>query len=348
MRALTIDGKRIDDTEDCYVIAEIGHNHQGSVEQCKKMFRIAKECGAHAVKLQKRNNKAIFTEAAYNQVYDNRNSYGDTYGVHREVLEFDEAQFRDLIQYAADLGITLFSTAFDVESADMLDKLGTPAYKVASFDLRFTPLLRHVAEKGKPIIISTGASTLDDIRRAYEVIHPINPNVAILQCTSSYPCEFEELDLGVITTLRHEFEDCVIGYSGHDSGIAMAVAAYVLGARIVEKHFTLNRASKGTDHAFSLEPVGLRKMCRDLQRCRAAMGDGVKKVYESEKRPFSKMSKKIVAAGPMSAGTVLDWKHLDYRSPGDGMPPWQADQLVGRTLKCDVGKEETLSLDLVN
>ena len=109
MRALTIDGKRIDDTEDCYVIAEIGHNHQGSVEQCKKMFRIAKECGAHAVKLQKRNNKAIFTEAAYNQVYDNRNSYGDTYGFHREVLEFDEAQFRDLIQYAADLGITLFS-----------------------------------------------------------------------------------------------------------------------------------------------------------------------------------------------------------------------------------------------
>ena len=159
-----------------------------------------------------------------------------------------------------------FSTAFDLQSADFLAELGVPAFKMASGDLKSTPLLKHVARMGKPMVISTGGAELDDVRRAYDAIMPINTQLAILQCTAGYPAAFDELDLRVIATYRQQFPDAVVGFSSHDNGIAMPVAAYMLGARVVEKHFTLNRAMKGTDHAFSLEPVGLRKMVRDLER----------------------------------------------------------------------------------
>ena len=155
------------------------------------------------------------------------------------------------------------------------------------------------------MIVSTGGALLEDVQRAYDTIMPINPQLAILQCTAGYPAAFEELDLRVIATYRERFPGAVIGFSSHDNGIAMPVAAYMLGARIVEKHFTLNRAMKGTDHAFSLEPVGLRKMVRDLERTYKAMGDGSKKIYDSEKAPIVKMGKSLVVARDLPSGHVL-------------------------------------------
>jgi sialic acid synthase len=267
MRQLRIDGVTIDDAAGCYVVAEIGHNHQGSLERCKELFRLARECGVQAVKLQKRDNHSLYTREMYDQPYDNENSFGPTYGKHREALEFGRPEYLELQRYARELGITFFATAFDIASADFLAELDMPAHKIASGDIRNLPLLRHVARLGKPVILSTGGATLDDVERAYETVMPINRELAILQCTAGYPAAFEELDLRVITTYREHF-DVVIGLSSHDNGIAMAPAAYVLGARIVEKHFTWNRAAKGTDHPFSLEPVGLRKLVRDLQRVR--------------------------------------------------------------------------------
>jgi N-acetylneuraminate synthase/sialic acid synthase len=205
--------------------------------------------------------------------------------------------------------------------------------------------LKHIAKKGKPIILSTGGCDMSDIRRAYDAIMPINQNMSILQCTSCYPSKFNELDLRVIQTLKELFPDIIIGFSGHDSGIAMAVAAYVLGAKIIEKHFTLNRANKGTDHAFSLEPIGLKKMCRDLKRCYEAMGDGTKKIYEDEIKPRMKMAKKIVAARNLTAGHIVAYEDLDFRSPGDGMPPYEYELIVGKTLNRDISFEEPFSLD---
>ena len=276
-RELIVDGTRIADDTDCWVIAEIGHNHQGSLEQCKELFAEAARCGAHAVKLQKRDNRALYTREAFNRPYENENSYGPTYGQHREALEFGRPEYQELKAYAAQIGVTFFATAFDFGSAEMLADLDMPAYKIASGDLTNTPLLRFVAEIGKPMILSTGGGTLDDVRRAHDCVAELNPQLALLQCTAGYPVEnWDELDLRVIETYRQLFEDTVVGYSGHDNGIAMPVAAYVLGGRIVEKHFTLNRAMKGTDHRFSLEPVGLRKLVRDLQRTRLALGKGDK------------------------------------------------------------------------
>jgi N-acetylneuraminate synthase/sialic acid synthase len=344
MRQLRIDSVTIDDAAGCYVIAEIGHNHQGSLERCKELFRLARECGAHAVKLQKRDNRSLYTREMYDRPYDNENSFGPTYGAHREALEFGPDQYRELQRSARDLGITFFATAFDVPSADFLAALDMPAYKIASGDLKNLPLLRYVARFGKPMIISTGGARLEDVERAYEALVPLNSQIGILQCTAGYPAKFEELDLRVISTYRERFPNVVVGLSAHDNGIAMATAAYVLGSRIVEKHFTWNRAAKGTDHAFSLEPPGLRKLVRDLDRVRQALGDGVKKVYPSEEGPILKMGKKLVAARDLPTGHVLTPQDIAMKSPGDGLSPCMLDQIIGRTLLRPLRADDTIQL----
>jgi N-acetylneuraminate synthase/sialic acid synthase len=344
MRQLTINGVSVSDAGACFVIAEIGHNHQGDLKRCKELFRAAHEAGADAVKLQKRDNRSLYTREMYNKPYDNENSFGATYGQHREALEFGRAEYQELQRYARELGITFFATAFDVPSADFLADLDMPAYKIASGDLRNIPLLQHVARLGKPVIVSTGGATQEDVERAYAAIMPINPQLCILQCTAGYPAAFEELDLRVITTYRELFPDSVIGVSGHDNGIAMAPVAYVLGARVLEKHFTLNRAAKGTDHSFSLEPVGLRKLVRDLQRVRVALGDGEKKVYPSEEAPILKMSKKLVAARDLPTGHVLQAGDVALKSPGDGLPPHMLEVVIGRTLLRPLRADDTIQL----
>lgn len=348
MRKLSIDGKTIQDNADCYVIAEIGHNHQGKLETAREMFRVAKECGADAVKLQKRNNRKLFTRAGYNKPYDNPNSYGTTYGEHREFLEFGWIEYKELMDYAAEIGVTMFATAFDFDSADFLAKLEVPAFKIASGDLKNIPLLTHIAAFQKPMVLSTGGGTMEDVNRAYDAVMPINDKLCILQCTAGYPAEFDELNLRVITTFRERFPTTTIGLSSHDNGIAMAVAAYMLGARVVEKHFTLNHTWKGTDHAFSLEPTGFRKMVRDLRRLRVAIGDGVKRVYESEVTPIIKMGKKLVAARDLPAGHAIQREDIALKSPGDGLPPYELDKVIGRVTRQDLKEDDAISFEVLN
>jgi N-acetylneuraminate synthase/sialic acid synthase len=348
MRKLTIDGKTIEDAGDCYVIAEIGHNHQGKLETAKEMFKTAKECGADAVKLQKRDNRSLYTKAAYDKPYENENSYGATYGEHREHLEFGWSEYRELVDYARQIGITLFATAFDFPSVDFLAKLDMPAFKVASGDLKNIPLLTYMAQTGKPIILSTGGGTMDDVNRAYDAIMPINPRLCLLQCTAGYPAAFEELNLRVITTYRERFPHAVVGLSSHDNGIAMALAAYILGARVVEKHFTLNHTWKGTDHAFSLEPIGFQKMIRDLRRVRVALGDGVKRVYDSEITPMVKMGKKLVAAVDLPAGHAIRREDIAIKSPGGGLQPYEIDKVIGRTTRTALKADEEITFEVLN
>ena len=347
MAKLMIDGVEIHDGTDCYVIAEIGHNHMGSLEVAMEMFRIAKECGADAVKLQKRDNKNLYTREMYDMPYLHRNSYGPTYGLHREALEFGWEEYRELKAYAQEIGITMFATAFDFASADFLAKLEVPAFKVASGDLTNIPLIKHIARFGKPMIVSTGGATMPDVQRAYDAIMSINPQLCLLQCTAAYPAEFAELNLNVIRTYRQRFKDVVVGLSSHDNGIAMAVAAYVLGARVIEKHFTLNHAAKGTDHPFSLEPQGLRKMVRDLRRTRLALGDGIKRIYDSEREPITKMAKKIVAAHDLPAGHTITMADLALKSPGDGLPPYELDKVIGRTTLVPLKADQAITFEVL-
>jgi N-acetylneuraminate synthase/sialic acid synthase len=345
LRKLTIDNFTISDESDCYIIAEIGHNHQGSLEKAKQLFKAAAECGVNAVKLQKRDNKTLFTKAMYNKPYENENSFGSTYGEHREALEFGKPEFVELQNYAKELGITMFATAFDIPSADFLADLDMPVYKIASGDLKNTPLLKHVAKFDKPMIISTGGANMEDVQRAYDVITPINSKLAILQCTSSYPAEHQDLNLRVIETFRKVFPEIVIGLSDHENGIAMATAAYVLGARIVEQHFTINHTWKGTDQVFSLEPIGMKKLVRDLRRVREALGDGVKRIYPNEIAPIMKLSKKLVAKSNLAAGHILSEADIAIKSPGDGLPPYEINSIIGKTLKRNLVEDENIMFE---
>lgn len=346
MRELTIAGRRIADDEPCFVIAEVGHNHGGKIETAKQLIQAAAGCGASAVKFQKRDNANLYTAQLLEQPYDHEHSYGATYGSHREALEFGWQEYVSSRAIAKACGMPLFATAFDERSADFLMELDVPAFKIASGDLTNTPLLKHVAGMGKPIILSTGGGTLDDIDRAVVAITAKTRELAVLHCTAAYPVrDFAELNLSVIPVLCGLYPDLVIGWSGHDSGIAMSVMAYTLGARIIEKHFTLNRAMKGTDHAFSLEPAGLRSLVRDLSRARLGMGDGQKRRYESENGPLRKMAKSLVAIRDLPAGHLLTAADLARKSPGDGLPPYYLEQVTGFTLARRLAKDEILTFD---
>lgn len=342
-RELFVGGVRISDDSDCFVIAEIGHNHQGNVETCKKLFVAAKEAGFSAVKLQKRDNRSLYTQAVYDQPYHSENAFGGTYGSHREALEFGWDQYAELQQFAKELDILFFATAFDEASADFLVELDVPAIKIASGDLRSVQLLEYVARLGRPMFVSTGGADMADVERAYDTIMPINPSLCLLQCTAAYPPEWADLDLGVIETFRRRFPDVVIGFSSHDSGIAMAAVAFALGARVVEKHFTLNRAMRGTDHAFSLEPTGGRKLVRDLRRAREAMACSTKRMHPVEGMAIAKMGKKLVAASDLPAGHVLTREDIAIKSPGDGMWPYQLPEVVGCALSKALSAEDDIS-----
>ena len=331
-----------------FVIAEVGHNHQGKLDQALELIRAASNAGSSAVKFQKRDNAALYTPAMYEEPYNSENSFGSTYGLHRDALEFGLDEYKACIAEAKRMKIIFFATAFDFNSADFLQSLEMPLYKIASGDLTNLPLLEYVARFEKPMIISTGGSDFEMIDNAVKTIQKIHNNFAILQCTASYPADFTQLNLRVIQTLRQKYPDNVIGFSGHDNGIAMSTAAFTLGARVIEKHFTLNRALKGTDHAFSLEPQGLSKLVRDLRRTSSALGDGNKVVYESENAPMRKMRKMIVAKHFLPAGTIIRLEDLDFRSPGNGIGPDKLEIILGRKLKGDILQYEPINLDLLD
>lgn len=290
MRELTIAGRRIADDGPAYVIAEVGNNHGGDQTMALQMVMAAADAGADAVKFQRRSNATLYSRELLEKPYDNHHSYGPTYGAHREAVELPLTAYAACYHTAENRGLACFATAFDEQSADELETvLDPPAYKLASGALEDLDLISHVCSLGKPVILSTGGGSFREIDTAVAAALRHTSRLALLHCTASYPCAFEDLNLRCIPVMRERYPELVIGWSGHDSGIAMSVAAYTLGARILEKHFTLNRAMKGTDHAFSLEPAGLKKLCRDLSRARVALGDGVKRLYPSEVGPLSKM-----------------------------------------------------------
>jgi N-acetylneuraminate synthase/sialic acid synthase len=342
-RELNISGHTISDESDAFVIAEIGHNHQGNIELCERMFQAAARAGATAVKLQKRENKSLYTDQFYNSPYLSENSFGGTYGQHREFLEFNKSEYAHLQKVATELGLIFFATAFDFASADFLLELNVPVIKVASGDLKSAPLISYLSKANIPLIISTGGSTIREIERALNDVNPAH--VALLQCTAAYPAEPREMDLRVIQQFRRMFPETTIGLSSHDRGIAFPVVAFALGARIIEKHFTTDRSMKGTDHSFSLEPTGMEKMIRDLHLTRLALGDGFKKVYEKENEPVRKMSKMLVYSQNLRSGELLSLAHFALKSPNDGISPQFIGKFLGNKLSRDVEMYQIVSFE---
>ncbi len=279
MATVMIGDRPVGDEHPVFVVAEIGINHNGDIGIAKELIDAAVEAGADAVKFQKRTLDVVYTPEELARPKET--PWGlVTYREYRERLEFGREEYKEIERYCRAKGILWFASCWDEGSVDFIEQFDPPAYKIASASLTDDNLLRHTHSKGKPIILSTGMSTMDQIEHAVEVLG--KKDLIILHCTSTYPARPEELNLRVIRTLKRKFPDVPIGYSGHEVGLATTVAATVLGAVMVERHITLDRAMWGSDQAASVEPQGFKRLVRDIRVIEKALGDGVKRVYDSE------------------------------------------------------------------
>jgi len=325
---LEIDGRLVGEGQPCYVIAEAGVNHNGDPALAKKLVDIAADAGADAVKFQKRTISDILISSALARPYTVPTSLGATYGEHREKLELSSDQFAMLRDHARSRGITLLASGWDQRSVDLLDELGIPAFKVASADCSNLPLIEHIAKKGKPVLLSTGMSDLDEVDAAVATVRRHTDKLVLFQCTSTYPADNDQINLRVIQTYRERF-NCVVGYSGHERGLAPTEAAVALGAQVVERHFTIDRTMIGPDHAASLEPSGLQRLVRNIRNVEKALGSGEKRLLEPEKAVRDRLAKSVVATRDIPAGTTIRADMLTVKGPGTGLRPARLSELVG-------------------
>ena len=265
------------------VIAEIGINHQGNFDLMKKMMLAAKKCGVDYIKSQKREPKVCLTEEQYNRPYDSPHSFGKTYGEHKENLEFSVEQWQELFKYADKIDVKIFMSVFDKVSANKMNEMGMDLFKIGSAEVTKLDLLEHIKSFNKPIILSTGMSTIEEIDAAVDILS--GSDLTLMHCTSAYPCDETDVNLNVIQTLQKRYNGIHIGLSGHykqGSG-AIESAAVALGCRWIERHFTLDRTMKGTDQSASLEKAGMKRVVKSVRSIERALGSHEKRVLESEK-----------------------------------------------------------------
>jgi N-acetylneuraminate synthase len=268
----------------CYIVAEIGINHNGNIELAKKLIDIAVKAGCNAVKFQKRTVEVVYS--AEELARPRENPFGPTNGDLKYGLELDFEDYREIDRYCREKNIVWFASCWDEQSIDFIGQFNVPCYKIASATLTDGNLLRHYRSKKKPIILSTGMSTIEQIDRAVDILG--KDDLVILHATSTYPADYKELNLRVINTLKNRYK-VPIGYSGHETGIASSVAAVALGACMIERHITLDRSMWGSDQAASLGPNGVDQLVRDIRLAELSMGDGVKRVLERETPVLKKL-----------------------------------------------------------
>ena len=277
-REIKLGNRMVGDGYPTYVIAEIGINHNGDLDVCKQMIDAAAHAGVDAVKLQKRTPEICTPPDQQKQMRETPWGY-ITYLDYRYKVEFGEKEYHEISRYCREKGIDWFTSVWDEQAVDFMEKFDPPAFKIPSASITDNNLLRCTRKTGRPLVISSGMSTMEQIRAAVKVIG--TENLVITHCTSTYPCEPEELNLRMIQTLRNEFP-CPIGYSGHEVGLVPPQVAVALGACMIERHLTLDRAMWGSDQAASVEPSGFERLVKYVRTAEASLGDGVKRVYESE------------------------------------------------------------------
>lgn len=285
-REIKLKDRLVGDGHPAFIIAEIGINHNGDLDIARLMIDAAVHAGVDAVKFQKRTPEVCTPPEQQKQMRETPWGY-ITYLDYRRKVEFGLEEYHQIDRHCKEKGIPWMVSVWDEQSVDFMEQFDTPAYKVPSASLTDHNLLRHVRHTGKPVIISTGMSTMQEIRQGVKVLG--NENLAIMHCTSTYPCEPEELNLRMIETLRREFPSNPIGYSGHEVGLVPSAVAVALGASMVERHLTLDRAMWGSDQAASVEPGGFERLVKYIRVSEASLGDGVKKVYSSELSSLKKL-----------------------------------------------------------
>jgi len=325
-----------------FIIAEAGVNHNGSMELAKKMIDVAKESGADAIKFQTFKTENMIIKNAQKAEYQKKaTGKGNQYKMLKS-LELDAANFRKLTQYAKKKDIIFLSTPFDKVSVDLLEELCVSAYKIGSGELTNIPLLKYIAEKKKPIILSTGMANLGEIDEALNVFKESGlENIIILHCVSSYPTKIDDINLKAINTLRSVFK-FPTGFSDHTIGINVPIASVALGVCVIEKHFTLDKKLPGPDQRSSLDPEELRLMVKSIREIEVALGNGNIKPTSDEKKNMEVVRKSIVSSMDIKKGSILTEEMIDIKRPGTGISPKMYDKILGKKVKRLIKKDELI------
>lgn len=327
-----------------YIIAEIGSNHNGDMNLCRELIDAAASAGVDAVKFQSWTDRSLIAEEEYarNTEYSDKKKH---FGSLREMVtayQLTEGQHREASAYCHDRGVVFCSTPFSAQEVDLLDELSVPFFKVASMDVVHLPLLRYVARKQRPILLSTGMATLAEIERAIETIRGEgNEQIVLLHCISIYPPEYETIHLRNIDTLQRSF-GFPVGFSDHTLGTAIPLAAVALGACVIEKHFTLDQDMAGWDHAISADPEQMRTIVYESQNIFMALGDGTRTVSAGEMEKRKKFRRSLVTRRTLNRGSVLTEADLDAKRPGTGIGPDKLGYVIGRRLNSDLSADQVL------
>jgi N,N'-diacetyllegionaminate synthase len=347
MATIKIAEHPIGDRHPCFIIAEAGVNHNGSLDLALKLVDAAVSAGADAVKFQTFTAEAVVTAAAPKANYQQQTT-GTNESQLRMIknLELTHEQFKQIKEYCDKKEIIFLSTPFDHDSVDSLDRLGVAAFKVSSAEITNYPLLKHIARKRKPTIISTGMSSLGEVEQALQAMfHSGNRKVVLLHCVSNYPANPVDVNLLAMKTMATAF-GVPVGYSDHTLGIEVSLAAVALGACVIEKHVTMDRTMPGPDHQASLNPCDLAALVKGIRMIEASLGHGRKEPVISEKNTADAARRSLVAACDIPAGTVLTDRHIAIKRPGTGLPPSLLRYLIGRTSRGMIAADTILTLEL--
>jgi len=345
VKTVEIAGRRVGPGAPGFIIAEVGSNHDGRWDQAVRLINAAVAAGADAVKFQSFRLERLIAPEAYQQALGSDDA---SWAQRTRAAQMPAVWYPRLAAYCAGRGIVFLSTPFDPQAADLLDSAGVPAFKVASGDLTHLPLLRHLARKGKPIILSTGMGTLEEVGQAIEAIRSQgNEQIVLLHCVVAYPAQAHHSNLACLATMREAF-GLPVGLSDHSLGIEVAIAAAALGASVIEKHFTLDRRLAGPDHGYALEPDELGDMVAAIRRVESALGSGKKRPLEIEAEELRLSRRGAVAACDIAPGAPIRPEMVDFVRPAVGISPAELDALIGRRAKSPIRKGETLTWDRVS
>jgi N-acetylneuraminate synthase len=348
MNTITIGKRAIGDHHPCFIIAEAGVNHNGDYTLAEKMIDVAARAGADAIKFQTFHAEEVVLENAQKAEYQKTaTGAGESQYAMIKKLELSEKDFTRLAAYARRKKILFLSTPFDIGSVEVLERIGVPAYKIPSGEITNFPLLAHIAGKQKPVILSTGMTTWEEIHTAVRLLTENGtPQIAILHCITSYPARIEDLNLRVMEKLKMEF-DLPVGLSDHTPGILGSVAAVSLGASIIEKHFTLDRSLPGPDHKASLDPGELEDLVTGIRQIEKAIGDGIKRLTPEETAIRGVARRSIVSVKAIPKGSVIDSTMIGLKRPGTGIGPDHLSEIIGKKSKKPIAKDTLISWDMV-
>ena len=342
---MNIGNKQIGPGNPCFIIAEAGVNHNGDINLAKQLIDIASESGADAVKFQTFTAESLVTKDVSKAEYQKETTGSEDSNQFQMLkkLELGKNDHLLLKKYAEEKGLMFLSTPFDSKSSDFLESLGIDAYKIPSGEVTNLPFLKHVAKKGKPMILSTGMSTLEEVTRAVKTMTDAgNRNIILLHCVTSYPTPDSEANIKAMLELQKTGVE-IVGYSDHTMGIYAPLAAVALGAKVIEKHFTLDRNMEGPDHQASLEPGELKEMVTGIRTIEKMLGSGIKTPSPCEKGNISIIRKRIVAARDISAGELLSKENLALKRSSAGLEPSEFENLFGKKTKQDIKKDEPIT-----